>query len=103
MACVVIAEFEVQEGKMDSVMKLMESENGLKVTRNYKGCNQVDLAVDTDNSNKIVLTEFWDSKEEHQTYFQWRQEGDPSGLLGELGPHMAEDPKFTWAEIKKTY
>ena len=36
MACVVIAEFEVQEGKMDSVMKLMESENGLKVTRNYK-------------------------------------------------------------------
>ncbi len=72
MACVVIAEFEVQEGKMDSVMKLMESENGLKVTRNYKGCNQVDLAVDTENSNIMVLTEFWDSKEEHQTYFQWR-------------------------------
>ena len=20
-----------------------------------------------------------------------------------LGPHMAGDPKFTWAEIKKTY
>ena len=58
MACVVIAEFEVQEGKMDSVMKLMESENGLKVTRNYKGCNQVDLAVDTDNSNKMVLLNF---------------------------------------------
>ena len=36
MACVVIAEFEVQEGKMDSVMKLMESENGHKITSSYK-------------------------------------------------------------------
>ena len=62
-----------------------------------------EIEIDTDNSNKMVLTECWDSKEKHQTYFQWRQEGDPSGLLGELGPHMAGDPKFTWAEIKKTY
>ena len=103
MACAVIAEFEIQEGKMDSAMKLMESENGLKVTRGYKGCNQVELAVDTDNPNKIILIEFWDSKEEHLAYDQWRQEGDPSGLEGEMGPMMAGEPKFTWAEIKKTY
>lgn len=32
MACAVIAEFEIQEGKMDSAMKLMESENGVMQT-----------------------------------------------------------------------
>ncbi|MEE2961994.1 MAG: antibiotic biosynthesis monooxygenase family protein [Myxococcota bacterium] len=103
MSCAVVAEFVFQEGKIAEGLALLESPAGLEATRDYKGCNQVDLALDTENPNKVVLTEFWDSKDDHLAYFQWRQEGDESGALEKLGAIMAAEPKFTWANIKKTY
>ena len=103
MACAVLAEFVFQEGKLEEGMALLEGPGGLEVTRNQKGCNQVDLAIDTDNPNKVVLTEFWDTKEDHLSYFQWRQEKDESKVLEHLGAIFAAEPRFTWADIKKTY
>ena len=103
MSCAVVAEFVFQEGKVTEAVALFESPLGLETTRGHKGCNQVDLALDTENPNKIVITQFWDSKDDHLAYFQWRQESDESKALEQLGAIMAAEPKFTWANIKKTY
>ena len=103
MSCTVVAELVFQEGKIDEGLALLEAPNGLPVTKDYKGCNHLDLAVDSENPNKVVITSRWNSKDDHLAYFQWRQEGDESGALGKIGALMVAEPKLTWANIKTTY
>ena len=73
------------------------------MTRGYKSGNRFEVVIERVNHKHIVLVKFWDSIEDNLVNFQWRQEGDESGALGKLGAIMAEEPKFTWANIKKTY
>ena len=62
--------------KMRSKEKFIEfcnGEKGLSVTRAWKGCQSLDCYESHDDSNKIVIWQKWDSKEDQQSYIKHRQ------------------------------
>ena len=73
MTVVVNLQFSANEGKVEGLMDLMQSDEGLALTRNYKGCQKIQVAADPVN-NKCAYWELWDSVEDWDAYFAMRQE-----------------------------
>ncbi len=46
----------------------------LPETRNFDGCQYIDVYFDTDVPNKMVLVEEWESREHYKKYHEWRTE-----------------------------
>jgi len=82
---VVIVTSHVKPGKIDEYQALMESEAGLKTTRNYKGCTSLE-ATYNEASNMYFIIENWESPELYQEYLNWRMTEDPSGLVSKVTP-----------------
>ena len=60
-----------------------KSDDGFSVTRTHKGFKHIELLVDEDNKT-IYLYEQWDSKEDHQTYLNFRIENGFEDFMGEI-------------------
>ena len=58
----------------DSFVKFANGENGLVVTRAAKGCKSIDMYESREDSNKLVIWQCWDSKEDQQAYLKHRHE-----------------------------
>ena len=76
---------EVLPGKMDQVMEILNTENGLPATRAYDGCKAVELSINEEN-NTIYIQENWDSYDKFNSYLQWRQTEDAT--IGNLIPYL---------------
>ncbi len=67
-------------------------EKGLSVTRGWKGCKSIEMYESREDSNKIVIWQEWESKEDQESYLKHRHEDGTFELLGEL---VACPPEIT--------
>ena len=51
-----------------------ESENGIIITKNYKGCLYFDLFDSKNDENRIIIIQKWDSMENKKKYLKMRKE-----------------------------
>ena len=91
MICVVV-KFVCNDGKINDLLDILKSPDGLTVTRSYKGCKLVETSISEDGDT-LYLYERWDSKEDHQAYLDFRVK---DGLMEFLKPRLDGDIKVTY-------
>ena len=82
---VVVATLNVKKGSYKRVQRMMDSEEGLKTTRNYDGCTHIE-AFFNEESGTYFIIEYWESFDKYQAYLNWRLNDDPSKLAERLAP-----------------
>ena len=65
-------------------------------TRNFEGCESVDVFVDEEDPTTLFLVERWAAKENYEKYHHWRQE---NGSLDQLRSFLAGGVKRNFLEI----
>lgn len=68
----------------DKFVEFCNGENGLSVTRAWKGCISLKMYESRENSNKIIIWQQWESKEDQEGYIKHRHEDGSFDFLGEL-------------------
>ena len=81
----VIVASHIKPGKIDEYQALIDSDAGVKATRNYKGCLSLETSYN-EESNMYFIIENWESAELYQEYLNWRLTEDPSGLVSDIVP-----------------
>ena len=81
----VYATMEVLPGKVDQVMAILNSEDGLPATRAYDGCLAVELTFNEEN-NTIYILQNWESYNKFNSYITWRQNEDAT--IGNIAPYL---------------
>lgn len=76
-------DLQVDPEKVDEFLALMIE--AAPDTRAWEGCRLFDIYVDQDKPGHVVFYEIWDSKEQQQSYLNWRGE---SGFNARIGPFM---------------
>jgi heme oxygenase (mycobilin-producing) len=61
----------------------------LAVTRQFDGCQRIDVLVDSEDASRYLLVEVWHSMEHDEAYRKFR--ATPDGA-SELGPLLAAPP-----------
>jgi quinol monooxygenase YgiN len=61
----------------------------LAVTRQFDGCQRIDVLVDNEDPTRYLLVEVWESMEHDAAYREFR--ASPGGA-SELGPLLAAPP-----------
>ena len=79
----VIAKLPCHEEGASKFIDWVKSDDGFSVTRSHKGFKHIELLVDEDNKT-IYLYEQWDSKEDHQTYLNFRIENGFEDFMKEI-------------------
>ena len=105
MALMVWIDLQVKEGNFSAVDEMMKSSQGMAFTKSQKGCERLERSIHSEDSNHIMLTERWTSKEDWDTYFAIRQkEIEEGGFFSKLPPLLdGEDAlKITFPEIDHT-
>ena len=82
---VVVFTAKVSKKNINKFQELMDSDDGLIVTRNADGCTHLEAFYNEDNQTYFIF-EYWDSYEQYETYLNWRFNEDPSGLVGKAVP-----------------
>ena len=60
-----------------------KGENGLSVTRGWKGCQSIEMFESREDPNKIIIWQSWDSKEDQKVMFNIDTKTEPL-ILGQL-------------------
>ena len=94
MSTILIVEAKIKPEKIDDVKPVFEEL--LPDTRNFDGCEGINVCFDQDDSNKLVLVEKWVSKERYEKYHHWRVE---TGTLQKLRELLDGPPSRTFLEI----
>jgi len=81
-ACAVFT-FKDQESK-EKFIEFCNGDNGLSVTRGWKGCQSLDCYEAHDNNMKVVIWQKWDSKEDHESYVKHRHDDGSFEFLHSL-------------------
>ena len=81
----VIIASQIKPGKIDEYQALIDSEAGVKTTRNYKRCLSLETSYN-EATNMYFIIENWESAELYQEYLNWRMTEDPSGLVSKIVP-----------------
>ena len=101
--CRVIIDFTFKEGEISKQIEVLNGPDGLQVTAKRKGFVGVDLSIDMDNPNRMILTETWETREDHGEYMKFRESEGQDGLLAHLIFSLAEEPKFSWSEVQGSW
>ena len=83
----VYAKFYFKPGEIVNFINVLKGPEGLKKTREFKGCLDIKCFLDTDNEDCLVLYQKWESKEDHESYLNWRKE---SGMMDKLNKNLLE-------------
>ena len=81
----VVVSLAVQDGNVDNVMEILNSEGGLPTTRAYDGCMSLELTFN-EASNTIWIVSNWESNEKYNTYLTWRQTEDT--VIASMVPYL---------------
>ena len=84
---VVVFTANVSKKNIDKFQELMDSEDGLVVTRNADGCTHLEAFYNEENQTYFIY-EYWDSYEQYETYLNWRFNEDPSELVARVTPFV---------------
>ena len=68
---VVVFTAKVSKRNIDKFQELMDSKDGLTVTRNADGCTHLEAFYNEENETYFIY-EYWDSYEQYETYLDWR-------------------------------
>ena len=104
MAMMVWISIKIKDGNKEQVLKMMDQPEGNSFTFSQKGCERLERSVDHENSNHVLLTELWSSKEDWDAYFAIRmKEIEEGGFFSGMVPLLEEDGlKITFSEINKS-
>jgi quinol monooxygenase YgiN len=64
-------------------------------SRKYDGCRGLNVYFDTEDKDKLVLVEHWESRQHHEKYLGWRTE---TGVMEKLGSMLAGPPSIRYFE-----
>jgi len=56
-----------------------------------------------DNPNRLILTETWETREDHAEYMEFRASEGPDGWLAQIMSALAEEPKFSWSDVQGSW
>ncbi len=93
MSVMVLFEAPVKSEEVSNMKSYMAEI--LPDTRTYEGCQGIELYFDTEDGDKIVLVERWDSRSHHERYLGWRRE---TGVLDKIGGMLAGPPSVRYLE-----
>ena len=68
----------------------------LAVTRQFDGCQRIDVLVDDEDPSRYLLVEVWHSMEHDAAYREFR--ATPAGA-SELGPLLAAPPALMYYSV----
>ena len=87
MPIAALLEFRFKPEVVDKVSDAMS--RTLAVTRQFDGCQRIDVLVDLQDPTRYLLVEVWESMEHDEAYRRFR--ASPAGA-SELGPLLAAPP-----------
>ena len=67
-----IFDFKDSESKQ-KFLDYAHSENGIKITREYKGCISINIYSSKISHNKLIMIQEWDSKKSKKSYLEMRE------------------------------
>ena len=90
----VIATFKFKPGLKDNFVDLLKDpENGLSLTRQSPGFISIDCMVGDEDPNIIILSQVWQSKQDHLDYLAMRTE---MGLFDQLNDMLEDKPDIKY-------
>ena len=98
---VVVFTAKVSKKNLDKFQELMDSDDGLIVTRNAEGCTHLEAFYNEENQTYFIY-EYWDSYEQYETYLNWRFNEDPSKLVAKAIPLVTGGEKGMKAHFNNT-
>ena len=101
--CRVIIDFTFKEGEISKQIELANGPDDIQVTAKRKGFIEFDHSLDMDNPNRMILTETWETKEDHGEYMKFGESEGQDGWLAKIKPSLAEGPKFSWSEVQRSW
>ena len=72
MSIKLILDLQVKPEELEGLIKTFKKI--LVDTRNYEGCNEVELFQNQDNPDNLTLIQEWETRQNYETYFAWREE-----------------------------
>ena len=72
MTVSVLVEGQLKDGERDGFTEICRE--AFKVTRDFDGCEHIDLVYNTEDGNNWVFNEIWESKEHYEKYLKFRTE-----------------------------
>jgi len=94
MSIGIIVEAKLKEETVEEAKQFF-IEN-LPDTRNFDGCEGINMYIDEDDSTKMFLVERWASKEHYEKYHHWRQE---NGSLDQIRSFIDGGIKRTFLDV----
>jgi len=70
--------------KKETFLNILNSMDGLSVTRLWPGCISIECYTVQDNENQVVLWEKWNQRSDHEAYMAMRKESGMFDLLDTL-------------------
>ena len=77
MTCRAIVELNFRNSMRKNGLGIRKN-HSFPATKNSEGFIEIDFAIDKDNPNRMLITEVWETKENHQKNLGWRMEEDPT-------------------------
>jgi quinol monooxygenase YgiN len=90
MAVKAILELTLKKESLDTARGVVHKI--LTDTRNFDGCEGVDVLIDSADESRWLVIETWQSEEHDAAYRTWRA---GPGAITELGPLLAGAPVLT--------
>jgi len=90
-----LVQFKVKADQVDEFVALLQ-ESKSRIA-GAPGCLGVDVLHSTDNKDKVVLSEIWETKEQHDQYAEQMR---ASGSMNKMAPFLAGQPEGEFFEIK---
>ena len=103
MTCRVIADLTFKGGEISKVIERGNGPEGFQVTAKRKGFIGIDYSIDMDNPNRLILTETWETREDHAEYMKFRESEGPDGWVAQIMSALADEPKFSWSEVQGSW
>ncbi len=95
MSIQLLVRFKVKEEMVDLFLEIMNVSKRRIASAN--GCNGVEVLQGTDDPCVVVLSEKWESMEDHDEYVAKMRE---SGVLNKLASFLAEPPQHEILKIR---
>jgi quinol monooxygenase YgiN len=97
MAVISVLDFRFNPDTVEDALKVVHSM--LKDTREFKGCERVDVIQDVADLAHIQFVEQWQSSADDQAYRAWRAgAGSQSGAA--LGQYLSAAPTVTVSQVR---
>ncbi len=94
MAISVLVEGHAKEGKIQDIVNFFEE--AFKITRNFDGCLEIYLTLNSKENNNFIMIEKWESKKHFDKYVKFRTE---KGTIDELINMCVKTKPFKVSEI----